>query len=213
MNETHRHSRDHSFSSTETYLEASSSPSPPPSVVAAARAPLVQRLFPDSPPELPPLGLGLLHDNVAFTFPSPFTAPSPSKGITASTVDGQRARVVVDELHGEDTGEGDDDLELIWDPEPPFDADGDKVGHAACEHEDALGILMKRAKLPQTMGFHFDWWIARIATAAENVSLQPPPVCWLPFSRFVAVRTNGLGGRLISKVCVRVSCCGGKRTR
>ncbi|KIW98424.1 uncharacterized protein Z519_00084 [Cladophialophora bantiana CBS 173.52] len=28
--------------------------------------------------------------------------------------------------------------------------------------------VVKRAKLPQTIGFHFDWWIARIATAAVN---------------------------------------------
>ncbi|OAP56654.1 hypothetical protein AYL99_08766 [Fonsecaea erecta] len=37
--------------------------------------------------------------------------------------------------------------------------------------------VVKRAQLPQTMGFHLDWWIARIATAAVNVSVPFPFLC------------------------------------
>lgn len=29
--------------------------------------------------------------------------------------------------------------------------------------------LTKKARMPQTVGFHFDWWLGRVASAAQNV--------------------------------------------
>lgn len=44
----------------------------------------------------------------------------------------------------------------------------------------AFGRSKKRARMPQTMGFHIDWWIGRMGSDAQNVSLPFTPSPSLP---------------------------------
>jgi len=54
-------------------------------------------------------------------------------------------------------------------PQTECGRDGDGKGEGEFAANSAMDTSTKKARMPQSMGFHFDWWIARLASTAQNV--------------------------------------------
>ncbi|OAL33937.1 hypothetical protein AYO20_06772 [Fonsecaea nubica] len=147
-----RSSYSSSSSSNETVLEACSSP---PSGYALALADGVQGTLPSQ------TSIAALSRRLASNPPKAAGRTGYSHNVAKErTVPGEKK---AQDIEGNDAHGHDDSEESIdWDA----DSDEDTVHNAPQPRR-----VVRRARLPQTMGFHMDWWIARVATAAVNVSI------------------------------------------
>ncbi|OAL19941.1 hypothetical protein AYO22_09468 [Fonsecaea multimorphosa] len=81
-------------------------------------------------------------------------------------------------------GNDDEEESIDWDAESEEDTADSAVAPQPRQ-------VVKRAKVPQNMGFHFDWWMARIGTAAVNVSiLLTPNLSPRPLPSLFAARSS-----------------------
>ncbi|OAG43390.1 hypothetical protein AYO21_02327 [Fonsecaea monophora] len=141
-----------SSSSNETVLEACSSP-PPGYPLALADG--VQGTLPSQ------TSIVALSRRFASNPPKAASRTGYSHNVAKErTVPGENEAEDIEEndAHGHD----DSEESIDWDA----DSDQGTVHNAPQPRR-----VVRRARLPQTMGFHMDWWIARVATAAINVSI------------------------------------------
>ncbi|KIW75436.1 hypothetical protein Z517_10177 [Fonsecaea pedrosoi CBS 271.37] len=143
----------YSSSSNETVLEACSSP---PSGYALALTDAEQGMLPSQ------TSIVALSRRLASNPPEAAGRTGYSHNVAKErTVPGEKE---AEEIEGNDAHGHDDSEESIdWDA----DSDQDTVHNAPQPRR-----VVRRAMLPQTMGFHLDWWIARVATAAVNLDFK-----------------------------------------
>ncbi|KIW26677.1 uncharacterized protein PV07_06492 [Cladophialophora immunda] len=145
-----KRTRGSSSSSNETILEACSSS---PSIHNSGRAGTAQSSpFPLDPSTVPlPRSLTSGQESTAKT------GNSHNVG-TGKTVPGDKEQEIEERNADDDSEES-----IDWDAH----SDEDTANNAPQPRQ-----VVKRAKLPQTMAFHVDWWIARIGTAAANLDFK-----------------------------------------
>ncbi|KAH0846978.1 hypothetical protein FOPE_11965 [Fonsecaea pedrosoi] len=142
-----------SSSSNETVLEACSSP-PPGYPLALADG--VQGTLPSQ------TSIVALSRRFASNPPKAASRTGYSHNVAKErTVPGENEAEDIEEndAHGHD----DSEESIDWDA----DSDQGTVHNAPQPRR-----VVRRARLPQTMGFHMDWWIARVATAAINLDFK-----------------------------------------
>ncbi|EXJ75579.1 uncharacterized protein A1O5_00085 [Cladophialophora psammophila CBS 110553] len=148
-----------SSSSNETILEAFSSS---PATRTPGPADVTRGSFPSGPSSHLPHPVVPLRQSLASGLKSTAEASGSHGVVKGRPLSGNNKQGIV----GVDADGNDDSEESI-----DWDADSDEDTAAAANIKSRHHVV-KRAKLPQTMGFHFDWWIARIATAAVNLDFK-----------------------------------------